>query len=191
MIHSKDRSRWFGASDTSVICGNWNTRTFEDWWLIKLGISKSEFETIQTKTGTALEHRILQAVGVKKVDRQIKIRPYRLRVNLDGETREEISEVKTHSSEVFKVTKAYWRQCQVEMFAANKQCRIVAYRLLPEDYQNWFLPIDESRLSFHPIEYDPMWIHQEYLPKLRYLASCLKRGVWPNADKQSEMAAGQ
>lgn len=190
MIRSKDRSRWFGASDTAIICGNWNTKTFERWWLVKLGVSVSNLETIQTKTGTALEHRILRFVGIKKMDRQIKIRRYRLRVNLDGESKDEISEVKTHSADNFRVTKAYWQQCQVEMFATGKRCRIVSYRVLPEDYKNWFLPIEESRVAFHPIEYDPEWINREYLPKLIYLADCLKKGVWPDADYQSKVAAG-
>ena len=179
MIHSKDRSGWIGASDTSTVCGNWNTKTFRQWWLVKLGVSCNDFESLQMKTGTALEHRILQSIGVKKMDRQIKIRRYRLRVNLDGESRSIIHEVKTHGKEKFKLTKPYWQQAQVEMFAAGKQLEIVAYQLLPEDYENWFLPIDVDRLERIPVEYDPDWIHTVYLPRLLILKNCLVRRSWP------------
>ena len=113
------------------------------------------------------------------MDRQIKIRRLRLRVNLDGEDAQEISEVKTHKGESFKVPRAYWMQAQVEMFAAKKNLRIVAYHLEPEDYRNWFREIEDDRLSYHPIPYDRDWIEGEYLPRLRYLAKCLRKGVIP------------
>lgn len=178
MIHSKDRSGWFGASDTSIICGNWNTKTFERWWLTKLGITTNNFESLQMKTGTALEHRILRAIGVTKMDRQIKIRRYRLRVNLDGET-DIIHEVKTHGKEKFNLTKSYWQQAQVEMFATGKGLEIVAYRLLPDDYKNWFLPIDPNRIERIPIEYEQSWIKEVYLPRLMILKDCLHSRSWP------------
>ena len=178
MIKSKDRSGWFGASDTAVICGNWKTKTFEKWWLVKLGIIQNDFETIQMKTGTALEHRILESIGVKKMDRQIKIRRYRLRVNLDGES-DIIHEVKTHSGDEFKLSKSYWQQAQVEMFAVGKDLEIVSYRLLPEDYKNWFLPIDKNRIKRHPICYEPDWVKEVYLPRIALLKDCLVQGKWP------------
>lgn len=178
MIKNHDRSGWFGASDTSVIMGNWNTETFRKWWLVKLGLRQENFSTIQMQTGTALEHRILDAIGVQKRDRQIKKPRFRLRVNLDGES-DIIHEVKTHSSEIFKVTKPYWQQAQVEMFAAQKPLEIVSYRLLPEDYTNWFLPIDIKRLKRHPIDYDSKWLECEYLPRLITLAGFLTRKEWP------------
>lgn len=179
MIHNQDRSKWFGASDTSMIMGNWNTKTFQKWWLVKLGISQNHFTTLSMKTGTAYEHRILDALNIEKRDRQTRKRKYRLRVNLDGETREEITEVKTYRDK-FKVSKAYWQQCQVEMLAAHKKCRIAAYRLNPEDYSNWFNEIDLSRISFFPIEHDPNWIKSEYLPRLKYLSKCLRKGAVPD-----------
>ena len=52
MIHSKDRSGWFGASDTAQIMGKWDTATFEKFWLEKLGIYHSDFENLSMKTGT-------------------------------------------------------------------------------------------------------------------------------------------
>lgn len=181
MIHSQDRSGWFGASDTAQIMGNWNTATFDRWWLVKLGAREQTIKTVAMQTGTALEHRILDALGVKKRDRQIRIRHLRLRVNLDGETPETIHEVKTYGKDSFRVSRAYWMQAQVEMFAARKPLVIDAYRLEPEDYLNWFREIDPVRLTHHPVEYDETWVEQEYLPRLRYLAGCLKRGAWPHA----------
>lgn len=181
MIHNQDRSGWFGASDTARIMASWDTPTFYRWWAEKLGITHNHFSTTAMRAGTAYEHRILTAVGVKRMDRQIKKHQLRLRVNLDGEDKDTIHEVKTHRSEVFLVSRAYWQQCQVEMFAAGKKCRIVAYRLLEEDYLNFFREIDSGRLSFHPIEYHPEWIEEEYLPRLRYLAGCLKRRETPHA----------
>ena len=173
MIRSHDRSGWFGASDTARIMGSWDTRTFRLWWLEKLGLRQNHYISPAMAAGTAYEHRILDAVGVSRRDRQLR-RPWlRLRVNLDGETRAEISEVKTYHTAPFRVSEAYWMQCQVEQFAARKRCRIVAYQLTDAEYQNYFLPIDPARISYHPIEYDPVWVREEYLPRLKYLALCL------------------
>lgn len=179
MIHSKDRSLWFGASDTSRIMGSWETATFEKFWLEKLGLFRSGYESLAMKTGTYFEGKILDAIGVRRRDRQIRIPSLRLRVNLDGEDRI-IHEVKTYGRELFFVTRPYWMQAQVEMFAAKKPLEIVAYRLLEDDYQNWLLPIDPGRLSRHTIEYDREWVCEKYLPRLSYLADCLKKGEWPN-----------
>lgn len=183
MIHDHDRSGWFGASDTAMIMGRWNTPSFARWWLVKLGARQEHYTNAAMRTGTAYEHRILDFIGVRKRDRQIKHWRLRLRVNLDGETPEEISEVKTYGGETFRISKGYWEQCQVEMFAAKKRCRIVAYRVLPEDKLNFFRPIDAKRLSYHPIAYDAEWIDTQYLPRLRYLAKCLRRGEWPKEEE--------
>jgi hypothetical protein len=179
MIRNHDRSGWFGASDTHYIMGNWNTQTFSLWWLEKLGLRKNSFTSRAMQTGSAYEHRILDALGVKKRDRQIKIRRYRLRVNLDGED-EIIHEVKTYSGDTFKITPSYWQQAQVQTFAAHKAVVFNAYRLTEDDYRNWFNEIDINRLSEHPVEYAPAWINAEYLPRLRYLAHCLRKKVFPN-----------
>lgn len=179
MIHSKDRSGWFGASDTARIMGRWDITTFEKFWLEKLGLYHSGFENLSMKTGTYFEGKILDFLGVKRRDRQIRIPSLRLRVNLDGETKI-IHEIKTYGKDEFVVFRAYWMQAQVEMYAAKKPLEIVAYHLLEDDYQNWLLPIDPGRLSHHTIEYDSKWVREKYLPRLRYLAECLKKGVWPN-----------
>lgn len=180
MIHNHDRSGWFGASDTARVMGNFNTATFARWWAQKLGILHDDFTTPAMCAGTAYEHRILEAIGIKKTDRQIKILALRLRVNLDGEDKTTVHEVKTHGKAAFIVTKAYWQQCQVEMYVTGKLCIIDAYHLLPDDYENFFNPIDKARLSEHPILYDSKWIHEEYLPRLRYLARCLRRKEFPH-----------
>lgn len=178
MIHSKDRSGWIGASDTAFVVGNWGTATWASWWAQKLGIHSNHFDTIYTKTGTWYEGKVLDALGVNQRDRQILLPKYRLRVNLDGET-SIIHEVKTHKAPDFKVTKQYWQQAQVEMFAAKKPLEIVAYQLVEDDYCNWFQPIDPDRISHHPIAYDGEWIDCIYLPRLCRLAECLRKRVWP------------
>ena len=179
MISSNDRSGWFGASDTAYIMGRWNTKSFFRFWLEKAGAIRNTFTSPSLQAGTMYEHQILDALGVPIRDRQIKIRKFRLRVNLDGEDFNEITEVKTYR-ESFRVTKAYWQQCQIEMFASNKKCRIAAYQLLPEDYLNYFNPVDLKRISIHPVQIEPEWIKNDYLPRLEYLAWCLKKGRTPN-----------
>ena len=62
MISDNDRSGWFGASDTKYIMGNWNTKTFQNWWLTKLGISTSNFRNTAMNAGTYYEHAILDAL---------------------------------------------------------------------------------------------------------------------------------
>lgn len=185
MIHDKNRAGWFGASDTARIMGNWDTLTFRLWWLEKLGIRTNHIKTDAMQAGTAYEHKILSAIGVKKMDRQIKLRVLRLRVNLDGEDRETITEVKTHKGD-FKVSKAYWQQCQVEMFATRKLCRIVSYQLTDAEYENFFLPIDKDRIAVWPIERDNEFLRCEYLPRLAYLAGCLRRRETPTKEGFSE-----
>lgn len=180
MIHNHDRSGWFGASDTAAIMGNWKTKTFANWWMVKMGITQNHFNSIQMQTGTALEHRILEYIGITKMDRQIKIPSILLRVNLDGEDRHEVTEVKTYSGDQFHVTKPYWMQSQVEMAVTGKRLRIAAYRVTEDDYCNWFLPIDPDRLGFHQVHFDGEWITARYLPRLLYLAECLRKGAFPN-----------
>lgn len=180
MIHDQDRSGWIGASDTYRVMSRWNTKTFEKFWLEKLGLCRNHVSTYQMKTGSAFEHRILDAIGVSKKDRQIRKRRLRLRVNLDGEDVETIYEVKTYGGEKFKVSPAYWQQAQVEMYATGKKLVIVAYRLEPEDYGNWLRDIDPRRTEFYPIEYDDEWVRNQYLPRLRVLADALKRRTWPD-----------
>lgn len=196
MISDHDRSGWFGASDTKYIMGNWNTKTFEDWWMTKLGVKANNFQNVSMLAGTHYEHAILEAIGVPRKDHQIIIPKYRLRVNLDGDGMGRADEVKTYAYEKgFKVKKEYWQQVQVQMFAKLHEegkvpdMKIWAYGLLPEDYNNFFNPIDRERLKDYPIEYDNEFV-QQYLRRITYLADCLERGVMPNADNRVQ-SSGQ
>ena len=53
MINNFDRSGYFGASDTSmVIADNRHTKTWRQWWLVKLGEMESTFSgNIYTEAG--------------------------------------------------------------------------------------------------------------------------------------------
>ena len=187
MIQSQDRSGYIGASDTSMVVGNWCTKTFEKWWLEKLGIHKNNFSTEATKAGNNYEHKILEALEINGLEMDKQIIIDRLRVNLDGNTQTCIYEVKTHKADKeFKVSKQYWRQAQVEMYASKiHKLYIVAYALIENDYNNYFNKIDKERLEMIPIEYDENFIKNEYLPNLKTLTKCLKEGVFPC--KQQEL----
>lgn len=181
MIASQDRSYYIGASDTSMVVGNWTTKTFEKWWLEKLGLNKNDLKTEAMQTGTNYEHKILEALGIENLEKDKQIIIDRLRVNLDGNTDTCIFEVKTHNIEKeFKVSKQYWRQAQVEMFASNiHKLYIVAYGLQEDDYKNFFNTIDKDRIKLLQVDYDEKFITEEYIPKLEILTRCLKEGVFP------------
>lgn len=185
MIADQDRSGWFGASDTAMIMGNWNTKTFRKWWMQKLGLDSSHYASRAMNAGTYYEHAILDYIGAPRKDHQILFPELKLRVNLDGDGPGRIHEVKTHRADKpFRVTKAYWQQVQVQTFAKIEEenrvpvAEIVAYGLTDEDYRSFFNDIDPERLKKYPIEYDPEFIRQ-YLLKLKVLRDCLERGVFP------------
>lgn len=183
MIASQDRSYYIGASDTDKVIGNWKTKTWEKWWLQKIGINQDHFDNRYTIAGTNWEHRILESLHINglELDKQFINEELRLRVNLDGNTPNRIKECKTYKWEKgFKVPKKYRDQVQVQMFCSGiHNADIVAYGLTEKDYDNFFREIDTERLQEHPIAYEPKWIEDVYLPKLRILADCLKRGVFP------------
>lgn len=85
----------------------------------------------------------------------------------------------------WKPTKAYMQQVQVQMYAVKQvwggevSAEIVAYGLTEAEYRNFFLEIDPRRILRFPVEYDEGFL-QAYLPRLRYLAGCLEKGVWPD-----------
>ena len=181
MIQDQDRSYFIGASDTSYVVGNWETKSFEKWWLEKLGLHKNNFTNEAMMTGTNYEHKILDALEIEGLEKDRQFRVGRLRVNLDGNTASCIYEVKTHKSDKkFKVSKQYWRQAQVEMYASGiHELYIVAYGLEENDYNNYFNDIDKERIELIKVDYNEDFIQNEYLPKLNYLTECLKRGVFP------------
>ena len=192
MITDHDRSGWIGASDVQYVIGNWKTKTLEKWWMTKLGLSKKNIETESTKAGTNWEHKILDSLGIPGLekDKQILLPDIRLRVNLDGNTAGRIYECKTYkvggeSASVKQLSQgicppAYRNQVQVQMYASRIYgADVVAYGLLPEDYQNYLRAVDPGRRKLIPITYDPNWIENVYLPKHRILAEALVRGVFP------------
>lgn len=197
MIANSDRSGWFGASDTSmVISKNRNTKSFKQWWAVKLGEQQPEFSGSKyTDAGNKYEHPILRTINEKiEFDRQICIDKLLLRVNYDGDFEGTIYEVKTHKSEKeFEITKPYWRQAQVEMYAYQtmrdklelplfKRLYIVSYALNPDEYYKDYdeVEIDFNRIKFHEIKYDKHFIKNEYLPSLKELSRTLKKGKFPS-----------
>lgn len=181
MIQSQDRSEYIGASDTSFVVGNWQTKTFESWWLEKLGLNKKQLFSEAIKAGNNYEHKILSALNIPELEFDKQIILDRLRVNLDGNTKDCIYEIKTHNIEKeFKVSKQYWRQAQVEMYASNiHNLYIVAYALQENDYKNFFNEIDTERIQKIKVDYDEDFIKNEYLPRLEILTKSLKEGVFP------------
>lgn len=180
MITDHDRSGWFGASDTSMIMGNWQTATFKKWWLVKLGIRTNTISTKAMKTGTEYEHKILDTIPNIIKDRQILIPELHLRVNLDGDTGDTIYEVKTHKADKpFKVPKNYREQVLAQMFATGiKNAYIVSYGLTEGDYLNYFHEVDIERIQYHKIEYDEDFI-AKYLERLKQLGSYLEKWEMP------------
>lgn len=191
MIKNHNRAGWFGASDTKFIMGNWSTSTFMNWWMEKLGVKQNTLKTEAMIAGSYKEHQIAQYYAEQNntnviLDRQVKIRKYRLRVNLDCETNAQIVEIKTHklSEKEWKLPKEYVWQVQVQMFATKKhKACIYAYALNDDDYNNFYLPIEEERAKEFNVEYDEVWINNEYLPRLKYLASCLKKRKTPKKEE--------
>ena len=182
MIADKDRSGWFGASDTDKIIGNYKTATFEKWWMQKMGINRHHFDNQYTLAGTHFEHRILESLGIQmEFDKQVILEDLRLRVNLDGNDTDTIYECKTYKHEKgFKMPRKYIQQVQVQMFASGlRKAKIIVYGLTDADYDNYFNDIDPERRDAVIITYDERWINEVFLPKLRYLAECLKEGRFP------------
>lgn len=182
MIDSKDRSGYFGASDTDKIIGNWKTATFEKWWMQKIGINRDHFDNKYTSAGTHYEHRILESLGIPmEFDKQVILEDLRLRVNLDGNDSDTIYECKTYKHDKgFKLPRKYVNQVQVQMYASGlRNAKIIVYGLVEEDYDNYFHDIDPERRDAIIITYDAKWIKEVYLPKLIYLADCLKEGRYP------------
>ena len=184
MIASQDRSYYIGASDCDKVIGNWKTKTWLNWWLQKIAINNARFDNVFTLAGTHFEHRILESLGLPlEFDKQFINEELRLRVNLDGNTEDCIYECKTTKEDLdeFKLPKKYINQVQVQMFGSGiRKAYIIVYRLLEEDYDNFFRPIDERRLRIFEIPYNEKWVNEVYLPKHLILRDCLVKGVLPD-----------
>ena len=194
MIKNQNRAYWFGASDTSIIMGNWSTQTFLNWWFVKLGFYESKVKSWKMECGNLLEIPI-----IREIERQerykIKIgkHPYykpslRLRCNYDGLTKLFVIEIKTTQKMFKKVPKNYWQQCQVLMFRKRRKKTVLyAYEMTDDDYANPYFPnIDYNRIKPFVIDYDEEFIEREYKPRLRYLASCLKRHKVPSIEEYEQ-----
>lgn len=185
MIANQDRSYYIGASDTQRVVGNWKTNTFEKWWLEKLGFSNNQIHTEAMMAGTAYEHLIIDSLNIPGMEKDKQIVSGRLRVNLDGNTRDTVYEIKTYKyPKGFKVPKHYREQVWVEMFgSALRKAYIVAYGLLEEDYNNFYRDIDPMRIQLFEIQYNEEFIERIYLPRFRYLSDCLDKGKFPKAEE--------
>ena len=196
MIINQDRSKWFGASDTSIIMGNWNTQTFLNWWFVKLGFYNKSFNSWKMKCGNILEIPIIREIE-RKENIKIKLgkKPYynkklKIRVNYDGLRRDRCVEIKTCGKMFNEVPKNYWQQTQVEMnIKKKKQCDLYAYEMSDDDYLNpYFAKIDYNRIKCFEISYCEYFIEKEYKPRIKYLASCLKRRVIPNWSEYEQIS---
>lgn len=185
MINNKDRSMWFGASDTSFICGNYDTKTFLKFWFIKLGFDENNFTNKFIETGNVYEHKIAilieKELNLKlKKDKQYKIRMLKLRVNLDCENNNIPFEIKTTNKVWEDIPRNYWQQIQVQMFIKKVKFGYLCDYLVDENYySNWFIDLQSDRLNIRKINYDNGFIQNEYLPRLKYLNSCLKNKSIP------------
>lgn len=184
MITNHDRSGYIGASDVQFVIGNWKTKTWEKWWMQKLGINQDHFDNVYTKAGANWEHRILDSLHLPdlKKDQQFIIEDLKLRVNLDGNQPHRIKEVKTYKwAPDWRVPQKYINQVQVQMFGSKIfGADIVSYGLEQADYDNFLREIDPRRRKETPVSYDPNWVERVYLPKHMVLVDCMRRGVFPN-----------
>jgi len=181
MIKNTDRSKWIGASDTSMLFSNPNTATFKNWWAVKLGLITNDFTNKYMIAGTELEHHILDTMNPLIRRDMTFYRPkYRLRVNTDGILDKLLIEIKTTSSPVSKPSIKYWRQVQSGMFGSKRErAELIYYLMRDENYKNFYLPIDLDKLTTFKIERDNDWINNVYLPKEKYIAHCLRKRIYP------------
>jgi hypothetical protein len=202
-ITNLDRSGYFGASDTSTMLRNWDTKTFKDWWLVKLGIIENPLlDNKYIRAGNLLEIPILRSLNIP--DMQFGTDPFygeayiarKLRINLDGYTEDTIYEVKcierTRASKYrTKIPLEYERQCQVQMFGTGKRkCNLVVYSMSPHEYEEDFLmfsDINPDKIMIRPIEYSEKFILEEYAPVLEYLTDCLEREMVPDPSKRRSL----
>lgn len=173
--------------------GRFDTKSFADFWALKCGYDVPGYHSVYMDAGNAYEipiiHEIERMTGRKiRLGRRALYSPcLRLRVNYDGLTRDRLIEIKTAKRAFSRVPLGYWMQCQVLMYRTGRRvCELWLYVMEPEDYSMlWFPVIDRDRLHCFEIEYDEDWIERRYLPRLRYLAHCLRRGIWPKGEMEA------
>ena len=182
MIHDYDRSGYIGASDVRYVMGRWQGKTFENWWMEKLGIRCKGYCNRFMEAGNAWEHRILESLHIPgmELDRQFIREELKLRVNLDGNTRDKIYEVKTYRlKNGFKPTKWHIWQVQVQMLGSGiREGEILYYGLREQDYACVGL-VDPNRLHRVPVAFDPAWLNHCYLPRHRELVRAMLGREYP------------
>lgn len=195
MIKNQDRSKWFGASDTNTIMNSWETDTFKEWWATKLGFKGHSYKSWIMDCGNIMEIPIIRYIE-RQEGKKIAIgkHPYynvflRLRVNYDGIRKDEVVEIKTTEKLWKTVPKKYWQQCQVLMYRKRKKkTGLYAYQMESEDYASPYFPvIDGKRLKRYEIPYDEEFIKNEYIPRLKYLASCLRQKKFPSEKEYEQI----
>ena len=192
MITDLSRDYFFGASDTYTIMMSFDSKTFQKWWQVKIGAEETFADNIYTRAGNLYEQPILDALLVPYRNEVFQVG--QLRVNLDGRTDESVVEVKTHKN-AFKLSKAYWMQCQVEMFASvNSKATLVAYQMTDDDYElaekGLVDEIDLDRIETFEIEYDEDFI-LTYLDRVNYLSKCFEEEVIPSESDFSLSRTGE
>lgn len=182
MIHDYDRSGYIGASDVRYVMGKWKGKTFENWWMEKLGNPRPRFENRYLCAGNAWEHRILDAMQISNLqkDAQFISEELKLRVNLDGNTPEHIFEVKTYRlKNGFHSPQWHQWQVQVQMLGSGIQRgEILYYGLREQDYTS-VSAVDTNRIYRLPVRYDQTWLTEEYLPRHRELVRCMVNKEFP------------
>lgn len=195
MIKNQDRSKWFGASDTNTIMNSWETDTFKEWWATKLGFKGRSYKSWIMDCGNIMEIPIIRYIERQEGEKiAIGKHPYynvflRLRVNYDGIRKDEVVEIKTTEKLWKSVPKKYWQQCQVLMYRKRKKkTGLYAYQMESEDYASPYFPvIDGKRLKRYEIPYDEEFIKNEYIPRLKYLASCLRQKKFPSEKEYEQI----
>lgn len=191
MIKNFNRANWFGASDTHYVVGNWDTQSFLNWWSEKIGLTQNDYSSWEMQCGNLFEIPIIRAIE-RKEGKHIRIgrHPYyspskRLRVNVDGIQIKRVVEIKTTGKGFEKLPNSYYQQVQVLMFRLHKKkATLYAYKMENDDYLYPLIAhIDIDRISQFEIKYDKKFIKEEYLPKLTYLATCLKAKTFPTIEK--------
>ena len=182
MIHDFDRSGYIGASDVRYVMGSWQGKTFENWWLEKLGLRCNGYRNRYMEAGNAWEHRILQSLNIPgmEMDNQFIREELKLRVNLDGNTPDKIYEVKTYRlKNGYKPQKWHLLQVQVQMLGSGiHKGEILYYGLREQDYA-CVGKVDPGRLTRVSVVFDPAWLDQCYLPRHRELVRAMLGREYP------------
>lgn len=183
MIINTDRSKWIGASDTHMLFANPDTSSFRLWWAEKLGLRINDYTNIYMLTGNALEHKIIDLIdhNIIKGVKPIYKRRLRLRVNYDGHRCSQVVEIKTTGKQTMKLPINHMIQVQSLMFGTGwkEPALLYSYLLDQENYKNYYLELHRKNITMFEIPYATEWVQEQYLPRLRYVAECLKRRRYP------------